>query len=1216
MLIREIFETRIEETIEPVIKVGEREDEKKLASEIGSYVVTPTIEKYIDDFLEHYTDTFRTKTGEIGVWISGYFGSGKSHLAKIISLLIENRDIDGIKASVRFKSRIPPQAPKRDSIIRSMSLLDKCRTKVLAFNINTLADSKATPLPKILLSQYYQSKGYSKNIIYAKVIESELDKLGKLGDLHRAVETLTGKDWRDIRENPAFYSKALYKAVCEVVPEQFASESDVNDALGKAEEGELFNVEFLVHTIVEDLKREERETGIPCRLALVLDESGQWIEDSADRLSQMQAFVEEAAVKGQGRIWVFVTTHEDLGTIYENAKALKADMKKIEGRFRFKFSLTTENIELVLEDRIFKKKLAGKEAVKAVYESNPGILRDLGELRNSLQKLPDCDEEKFTTFYPFFPYQIHLIPDVVKSLRSAGGRGEQLSGSTRTLLAITQDILRAGRRRYLEKSVGEIVSFDEVYNNLADEGEVNPDVRTELKKIETIVPDANELTRRVAEVIYLIQELAYIPRTLENIARLLVESTSDDLTARINAIQPELEKLIKAKLVAKIGEEYEYLTGEKRTFESEVAEEKAHLKHSDREAGLAKLADTDLLGFTTVPFKGRDFPVRIFFDGNILSKDGHVSVEIISPLQSYVRYQIADIENRSLQPDEQLTIFILCGRVSNFEDNLDYYIATKRVIDAWKGDPSKSEEAHKLATERESKDLDRMRRRIIEDIREGIKNAHVIFRGSSRSLVIKPGQSPSEALRAELASYMPSLYPKYEKAPVRLTNEQKAIVDILKGEKSLPPEARELKLFDAGGQLDMHSPLLEEIRLFISTRQSLKDKTLGKDIIAHFTQPPYGWESGVIRLGVAALVRSGNLRVIIDKKAYSNPLDGELQDSIRVTHRFDKVELVLEDIEVETDVLTEVRKILMKITGKKKIDETAVALSQEMEELGEEVLEEAVYVGNWAEPAKLPLPDEFEKAVEVLRGILEITNPILRVKEIHEQAETIGERINLVRTLNNFIKKWGRAFIDMRDFVGTLKAVEYRIPEGSSCKAFLDNWQTAIQSVKITDETVWKDLQTSKAAADPELEKFKSEWREEAKRIVEKTLEELPQNIASRGLPVDELEEKLSAPLRSFLAGIDVEQDVGKIASLASQARMKIHSLEETLRQEAEGRTSVSEPGEDTGEKQKPVSYIAISSVVQAPRIKNEEEWTRTRNALDAAVKKELAAGNEVELIP
>ena len=170
MLLRDVFETRIEEKIEPVIKVGERHNQKKLAAEIGSYVVTPTIEKFIDDFLEHYTDTFRKETGEIGIWISGYFGSGKSHLAKIFSLLVENPNLDGVSADKRFESRLPVDSSSRKSILRSLSQLGYCDTQALAFNINTLADSKKTPLPRLLLSQYYLSKGYGANLLYARVI--------------------------------------------------------------------------------------------------------------------------------------------------------------------------------------------------------------------------------------------------------------------------------------------------------------------------------------------------------------------------------------------------------------------------------------------------------------------------------------------------------------------------------------------------------------------------------------------------------------------------------------------------------------------------------------------------------------------------------------------------------------------------------------------------------------------------------------------------------------------------------------------------------------------------------------------------------------------------------------------------------------------------------------------------------------------------------------
>jgi hypothetical protein len=105
------------------------------------------------------------------------------------------------------------------------------------------------------------------------------------------------------------------------------------------------------------LKKREAETKKPQRILLVLDESGQWIENDASRLSQLQALVEEAAIRGQGKLWLVVTTHGDMGSIYKEARALEGDMKKIENRFRFRAALTTENIELVLEGRLFKKRV-------------------------------------------------------------------------------------------------------------------------------------------------------------------------------------------------------------------------------------------------------------------------------------------------------------------------------------------------------------------------------------------------------------------------------------------------------------------------------------------------------------------------------------------------------------------------------------------------------------------------------------------------------------------------------------------------------------------------------------------------------------------------------------------------------------------------------------------------------------------------------------------
>lgn len=1213
MKLLDIFETRIEEKIDPVIKVGENQDEGKLAAEISAYVVTPTIERYVDEFLEHFTDTLRTETTEIGVWIAGYFGSGKSHLAKILSLISANPVLAGHPVAKRFAGRVPATAPRRDSILRSLSRVSHASTRVLAFNLNTLVDSKKTELPRLLLSQYFQSRGYSSNVYFARVIEQELDRRGKLGELHREVEVLADRPWADIRKNPNYYAKHLYQAACKVAPNAFATPEEVAQALRNAEKGELYNAQLLVRTLLEDLQAEEAVTKKPARVVLVLDESGQWIEDNAGRLAQLQAFVEEAAAVGRGKIWVFVTTHEDMGAIFQNARALQADMKKIAERFRFRWSLTTENIELVLEDRIFKKKIAGKEAVLAAYDAAPGVLRGLGELAHVTgQKLPTCERERFSSFYPFFPYQIHLIPEIVKSLRAKGGRGEQLSGSTRTLLAIAQDVLRAGRRPYLRLEVGEICSFDEIFGNLAD-SEVSPDVRREISRIEEVVPGASALTRRVAEVLFLIREITYVPRTVDNLARLLVESTSDDLPALTARVQPELDRLIAAKLVARIGDEYEFLTGERRTFEEEVANVASQHRQRDREAGIARhfIYDPDrkahhlraILGFDQVPYKGHDFEVRISMDGTYSHKGGDVEVRIFSPLAAAGGVKVADLEDQSLRADEANVVFVLCDRVRGFDEELSRFLAMNEVVTAWVGDPHKSEDAHKLAEERRANDLKKLDQRIRESIREGIQRAHVIFRGSSRALSPRAGLAAGEVLQAELASFWPTIYPKFEKVPVQVAQEQVAILHVLGGHKDLAADIRALRLFDKAGALDPHAPLLDAIRIFLAGRQNRRERTLGKDLLAELSAPPYGWDVNAVRVGVAACVRAGVVKVLVGKAEYTNPVDPVLQKTLRDSREFDRAELVLEDIDVPTEVLEETRTILMKLTGTRKLDETPAALHQAMEAFGVEKIERARAVLAWAQPAGFPLPASFAAGKDALEAVLAMTTPVHRVREIHARGGDLAAGVSAIDELWAFHDKWGRPFTAMRDFAAQLRAVEHLLPAGGPLLLFLGEHEAARTRARFADPDVWKNLQGAKAAAELDLTSLLESFRQDARRLVEAALVRLPADLQARSLD-EALAGALAAPLDAFLANLHVEGEPARVAALPDRARRVVDDLGRAIVREAAKKAPPaprrpSEPPKPA----RATRRVRLADLSSIRHLHTEAEWDELKNQLDQQVR-------------
>ncbi len=1199
MRIEDIFETRIQEKIEPVIKVGERHNAQKLAAEIGAYVVTPTIEKYVDDFLEHYTDTFHKNTTENGVWISGYFGSGKSHLAKILALLCENPDLDGLAAARRFEPRLPSDAPRRSAILRSLAIVSQCQTQALAFNINTLADSKATPLARLLLSQYYQSKGYGANSLYARVIEAELDERGLLPQLHQRAEQLARKPWADIQKNPNFYARALYQAACETAPDIFARPEDVAQALKNAEQGELYNIQFLVSAILADLERRQRQSGKLARLLFVLDESGQWIEDDAGRLSQLQALVEEAGNRGQGKIWVMVTTHEDMGAIYQNARALQGDFKKIEGRFRFKFSLTTENIERVLEDRIFRKTVAGRREVESTYQANPGVLRDLGELKHSSQKLPDCTLERYATFYPFLPYQIHLIPELVKSLRSAGGRGEQLSGSTRTLLAISQDILRAGRRAYLAAPVGELVSFDEIFANLAGEGEVSPDVRSEMNRIENVVAGATPLTRRVAEALYLIQQLNYVPRSLENIARLLVEASDEDLAQAIGRVQPELERLIAARLAALIGSEYEFLTGERRTFEEEVAAEKASLRVPHLREGLAKFVNSQTLGFTTIPYKGHEFQPRFYFDDTALNREGAIEIRVYSPFEA-LSLQITDLENTSLRPENHTSLYVLCGRIPAFESILAYYLAMKAVVERWKGDPHKSEQARKLAADRELIDLIKLRGAVQTGIHDGLRQAVVVFRGASRPLYPKPGQPPAEALRAALAKFWPTLYNRYERVPVRLLNEQRAILDVLGGSKSLGDDVEALGLFDRSGQVALGAPLLDALRVYLVTRQGRSERTLGQDLTRHFTSPPFGWDAGCVRLAAAALVRAGVLRLLVEKKAYVNPADPDLQNTLRVSRNFERAELTLEDSEMDPELLTEARKQLISLTGTRKIDETPAALSAAFHAFAQELLDQAKAVTGWADPAQFPLPPRFQDACERLGELLAIANPLHQVRELVPQAAEISADAAVIRSLADFKANAGHAFAALRDLQRLLSPLRERFDERSAVQGFVRNWEGAARSAAFAEAEVWRQIQQTGGSARLELEQAAQRWRKESIESVQTMLDSLRVHPAALSPESGVTQADLEAILSGFIQEQENETRPEHLAQASERARRVLQKYQQTLEN---ARPKPPRPKLHT---------IRLSEVTQAEPIASLAQWQTMLERLDAAVRESLERGEAV----
>ena len=569
----------------------------------------------------------------------------------------------------------------------------------------------------------------------------------------------------------------------------FATSGDVAQALKNAQKDELYNVQFLVETILEDLKVHEKATKKSCRLVLVLDESGQWIEDDAGRLAQLQALVEEAAQRGQGKIWVFVTTHEDMGSIYQNARALRGDMKKIEGRFRFKFSLTTENIELVLEDRLLKQTLAGQAEVADDYNENPGVLRDLGQLANTSQKLPECSWTGSSTFYPFFPYQIHLIPEIVKSLRmrlavAASSSPDRPGPSWRSPKTSFASAAAATSTR---PSARWSASTRSTTTSPARARSTPRSARTQPDRADRARRDPLHAARRRGAVPD--PRDHFVPRTLDNLARLLVEHTSDDLARSSARIRPELDRLIKAKLVAPIGEEYEFLTGERQDLRG-----RRRSRRCRRSAGRTWKPGSSRSPHPTSSVSKRyrsastSFPVQITLDGNRVYEGrprrgpDHAPSGCTGGNEGH-RPGGPEPATRECTDD----LRALRSRSPGFEQDLKRFLAMSRVV----RQPGKATlPEHKRPTTSPPTASRQTSSRSEKESPTASATACGEARSSSK---VRParsaevGQTPGEALRADLRQLLADALPEVRQGARPVVNEQKAVLDVLKGAKDLTP---------------------------------------------------------------------------------------------------------------------------------------------------------------------------------------------------------------------------------------------------------------------------------------------------------------------------------------------------------------------------------------------------------------------------------------------
>ena len=563
MLIQNLFQKDIFRSINGVVKADQL-DESSVWQELEEFVVTKELDQHLRRFFYSYCEAMDKTgdpdvTGSIGVWVSGFFGSGKSHFIKVLSYLLDNANhtYDGqTKQAVEFFDPKIKDAMLLGDIKRSVG----SHTDVILFNIDNKADDRAgrNAILKVFLKVLNELQGYSGDHLHIAHMERYLKGKTKLGDFYDAYRMLTGSHWADERDAYEFNRDEVVKALSQTLGQSEQScEKWIDGAEG--------NFSLTIENFCKWVKDYLDSMGADHRIVFLVDEVGQFIGTDAHLMLNLQTITEELGIVCMGRAWVVVTSQEDIDAVLGEVHGTRAnDFSKIQGRFHTRLSLSSANVDEVIQERLLAKREEVRADLKAEYDKQCDILKNQLSFKDVGTTFPQIkDADDFVRNYPFVPYQFKLLQKIFESIRKAGATGLHLAQGERSLL----DAFQQAGQSVSNMEVGILVPLYRFYPSIDSFLDTTVKRTIDQARDNTSLEDFDT---RLLEVLFLIRYVDEVKGNVDNLVTLCLEHIDADRLALRKTIEASLQRLERETLVNRSGDTYFFLTSEERDINREI----------------------------------------------------------------------------------------------------------------------------------------------------------------------------------------------------------------------------------------------------------------------------------------------------------------------------------------------------------------------------------------------------------------------------------------------------------------------------------------------------------------------------------------------------------------------------------------------------------------------------------------------------------------------
>lgn len=867
MKIIDMFENRINRDIKGVIKVGQSDD-VNMHQELEEYVVTRELLRHFREFYDNYSKGITGNTDKMGVWISGFFGSGKSHLLKILSYLLKNSEAAGKKALNYFTD-----GKKIDDamLIAQMKKAETVPTDVVLFNIDSKGSAKIgsskEAIVEVFMKVFNEMQGYCGSIPYLAEFERYLDSEGVFNKFKDKFNEITSEEWEKKRQA---FAVVQDKVVQTIVAIDFMSEEAARNWCKTAKSAYELSIEKFVSLVKEYLDNK----GNNHHIVFLVDEIGQYIAEDIKLMLNLQTITEDLGTACHGKAWVIVTSQEDIDSI---TKTKGNDFSKIQGRFDTRLSLSAANVDEVIRKRILEKNEAASQTLKLMYDSKESAIKDLiAFTEDTADKRLFADRDDFAEVYPFIPYQFNLLGQVLTAIRTHGASGKHLADGARSMLALFKE--SAVRLADTNCEEGAIIPFSYFFDPLGKF--IDHTHSTVILQATENIKVFDDFDVQVLKILFMVKYVKEIKANVDNLTTLMLSSIDDDRITLRQRVEASLRKLIHETLVQKNGEIYIFLTNEEQEINNSIRQETVEIGEI-----IAEVQSTifqDIYTENKYRYSTRySFPFNQkiddhFFKGN---QSNDIGVHIITPYAE----DCGDPGWR-IRSQQDSSVIVKLPNDGSFLDEITENIKISKFLNKRSSNDAKSFESIIRAKEDERQEK---KDRIKIFIQDALQNADIYVNGNKVTIFAK---DPANRINEALGKLVDTRYSKLsymETAP--------GLSDIS-------------AIFNDNGQTRLigiadtvpNKLALQEVENIVSQNRVRNIKTSLKSLMDKFMAAPYGFVSEDVQWLVAMLFKLGRFSLSLNSMNISI-INNDSAEIARYITKKEYIEKLVIDIRVKAN---------------------------------------------------------------------------------------------------------------------------------------------------------------------------------------------------------------------------------------------------------------------------------------------------------------------------